>query len=805
MSAKKAFTHLDEILADKNRGIGNVSVWCNECIEIPRDNYPIYFRSTTTFVPKNKNILSSTIPFAICFTPGIRLKYSYLNNIINIHTQTEDKPEIFYDKEIKSMPLKDSGIQQDIMQQLSSFNKERLVKKAVINPSYQDLVCSSVGTQTESVKIDSFPFDKYITYSTKDNQTTPDNDKIICVVCYSYLNPYCIVSDNGNEWKCSICNHLNCMTRSVYEREELYKYTCEIVDNSMTKTYHRGPLLCFAFDMSNKSLQLGIAQNFAKFVKNSLSTVHNAYYICLITFNTSTTLYNIRTKRCTSYPYIKDIDENLADYIFKFDEVKDNFYDILSIIENTKYENEAPLSENIEDGSCFGSMLYTVSVILKNHGGLVLSFVHSKASVGEFYVMNRSEEELKDEKYLFSVQRDFNLLEDITQSFNKCGISLYMFITSESNNYIDVTSLGSICRLTNGKIYYYGVIDYDQIYNDVYHVLNTRYMWDCHAKLCSNSPLFIKHIYFNGKVTGHNSVSFPIITEDDTIIIEYDLDTYIHEPQVLFQYVLHYTDSAFLRKTRIYNIVFKVSNQTDEIIGHIDQAALATLILKRAINSTFGYSIENGKILIVRIMKNLSPISNMIKTTRKLLHSFLSHELLHPNYPGGIDSRISYLINIKYFSIIDSCLLMQPRFMNIDGVIVDPQLPSIENKSLIIHCHDKIVMYFYNIDSLQENIFSVEDMMNINNISDYLRNKYLEIVDINNYNKKQSTMPNSKIIGRGKDIIKNERYFPLEFLPFLKNNGINTIIEQCYKLSRRFLPVYILVGEDTSFCKYIVE
>ncbi|GAB1226901.1 hypothetical protein ENUP19_0308G0011 [Entamoeba nuttalli] len=132
------------------------------------------------------------------------------------------------------------------------------------------------------------------------------------------------------------------------------------------------------------------------YVNNSISLRH---YICIITYNTNITLYQIGdTTRQLKFPII---DEKVSQYTIPY---------YKSIFINS--DNKQQLTENNPRGCCFGTCLELANDLLNARGGTIISVCGTKCGLGKGVLSKKG-----NENYFNSTQEPILLQPDHSNDF----------------------------------------------------------------------------------------------------------------------------------------------------------------------------------------------------------------------------------------------------------------------------------------------------------------------------------------------------------------------------------------------------
>ena len=109
----------------------------------------------------------------------------------------------------------------------------------------------------------------------------------------------------------------------------------------------------------------------------------------------------------------------------------------------------------------------------------------------------------------------------------------------------------------------------------------------------------VAHLYSNCIIRKGGLISFPIISQEDAITIELrPTEQRIKSQNNVLQLEFVYTNNEGCRMIRIFSFKMPVSNDISKICSSVDEAALATMMCKRACN----FILSKGTVQAVELM-----------------------------------------------------------------------------------------------------------------------------------------------------------------------------------------------------------
>ena len=571
---------------------------------------------------------------------------------------------------------------------------------------------------------------------------------IRCPKCNAYLSPFSKISSDGKFWKCCICGmetmFINC---TLSERKELTSPIIDIIAPNNYKTHENsGPSFLFILDISFQALISGFTQSAVASLLTSIEYLDDNTFVSIMTVNDKLTIYDVLKNNMTTYSELDLIKEEIYSHVCTIKDNKDKIISILKQIQKLSPEN-AP------HGHCLGSAMEAAEIVLQNTGGVILAFVYNRTSIGPKSVSPRSKDDMVNEIALLKMSKTENskFYANIGKSFTNNCICFHLFVATDG--FADLAVMGVPCGLTAGKCHIYKNFDISthsgDLHREIYRTITTKYLWDATMKLRISNGVYVRRIYSNCILVERDQLYLPAMSPEDSFTYEFEIQPHVTTQTVTFQFALAWNNDLKQRIIRVFTFSLPITEDPYQILQNVDEGALLTLLTKRTIPKILSEGAVAAARLFVHETKMLTTSSNF-RSLPQFAYGILQSPYLSHNFPTGPDGRFSQIIQMRAAGIVDIMLFSYPRLLTIDNELITLSKNSIQDKTfLILHSVDFILIWGKEKSDLSTYID--EQLIDQNGI-----------IDSSN--------------------IQNER--------------IKCIIKECWEMSRRFLLLVGIYGED---------
>lgn len=603
-----------------------------------------------------------------------------------------------------------------------------------------------------------------------------------CSFCSSYLCPQCkITTTNGlHSWSCAICGKANAFPTITNPNfnipfDNLIELSNSVYDViAPLRYYNMNSQSAFAFviDMSYSAFSTGFTRQFLTAIQNLIDSIPMNSRVCILTMSDTLSIFDLRKCREIIIPDLYGICLAVnQDSLFPpLNECKQSFKTIIKLL-----LSRVPSNEN--SGNCLLSAVSIMKMIMKDVGGIAVVNCVNLPKEGPFSLKHRTGNSELDLLKLPDTDSGYAFQEEAIR-LNESGISVHLFCSHETEKSAaqncDIPTIGILSQLTNGKCHFYNTFDDNQrknLNNDLFETLSGRYLWDSSLHVRHSYGIQLKSIHSNCILKNNkNSVSFPILSKNSTIVFEFDVVKPILQSNVLFQVALYFSTNEGQRIIRVFTFVIPKSKDPRIIWKSIDEAALTTVLTRQAIMFTFS---EGPQIACSRIKNEIRRIfSNGMKFVSFLYlsNSLICSRILSNIHPLGVDGRMVTLIELNEISIIDVLLFLYPRLFLVDESkfsILPLRKSSLLNGScFLFHTYNKIFVWIKKSSS-----------------SSYLKNAF----GFDSIEKVQSEVPK---------------------LETQENKILHQLINNCWSFSGHFLQTEIICEgnpRESIFSEFLVD
>lgn len=629
------------------------------------------------------------------------------------------------DKKLKSCSF--STAQRGLVPPLVTTNFT-VIDEGLCSPRFMRATIYNVPTTADLLKQTSVPFALAISPFARihDGEHPPpivdpgEEGPVRCHRCRAYMSPFMQFIDAGRRFQCMLCKttsevpvhyftHLDHMGQRVdkMERAELCLGSYEFIVN---KDYCKEgkspntPAFIFLIDVSYNSVRSGMVKTLCDNVKNILSrlpredgTSESKLRVGFVTYSTAVHFYNINS--------------NLAQpQMLVVSDVQDMFMPLLDgflahpsesahVIDSLMAQIPTMFAETKETETLLGPAIQAGLEALKaaECSGKLFVF-HSTLPLIEApgKLKNRDDRKLlgtEKEKIILSPQTTFynNLGQECVKA--GCSVDLFLF----NNAYIDIATLGQVCRLTGGQVYKYTYfqadIDGERFIEDLRRDVEKPIAFD--AVLRVRTSTGIRPTDFTGSFFMSNTtdVELASVNCDKSIAIEikYD-DKLAEEDGICVQCAVLYTSCSGQRRLRVHNLALNACVQMAELFRNCELDTILNVFLKEAVRKvtedspkqTKDYLISRSAQILACYRKNCAQASSagqlILPECMKLLPLYINCLIKCDAISGGqeisTDDRSFIMLTALSMDVDSSAAYLYPRLLPLHDI--KPQTEYVE-------------------------------------------------------------------------------------------------------------------------------
>ncbi|OHT09481.1 Sec23/Sec24 trunk domain containing protein [Tritrichomonas foetus] len=555
-----------------------------------------------------------------------------------------------------------------------------------------------------------------------------------CSNCSAYLCPQVQVINNV-EWKCPICNRLNKINGNDQNAQNSFSYgvqpsfnfnsennlnnrmelKCPVYDIIAPMPAYAnidgGPCFLFIFDLSPLAYQLGFTQQFLATVKASIDAIPTNARVGIMTMSHNITVFDLMNagEFVISDLFDPAIPASQQSVFPRLESCKENF---VSAIDNLIERVPSPSTL----GHCFGSVLVAIEKLMHNIGGIAVVGYIGLPRHGP-YPLNKRDTNDENELNLLRLPNDGSgkVFRDYAFKLNRASVSVHIFTAGPE--FVDLSTTAVPAGLTCGECHYYRNFDglaRQKMHADIYRTLTNSYCWDACLRLRATPGIKLVRPHTNCTLRNNELISFPVIASEDAIAFELSIENpsssssnsastnmSLQVNNCIFQLAFVYTNNDGIRMIRVFTVETPRSKDIREVCRSIDEATLTTMMTRRAGTALLSVGPIPGleqtrKEINAMLMQgsnsvNIASFSSMYH----LMHSLVSNPTFRARHAEGVDGRMSSVIRLRAISVTDLLLYLYPRMFSVDSGEVLPLTGESFGKGTVFlfHTVDRIFIW----------------------------------------------------------------------------------------------------------------
>ncbi|CAF0886553.1 unnamed protein product [Rotaria sordida] len=634
-----------------------------------------------------------------------------------------------------------------------------------------------------------------------------------CHRCKAYICSFMKFIDGGKRFICCFCeaatdvateyfNHLDHSGRRVdwYQRPELCLGSYEVL---ATKQYCKDekwpepPAFIFMIDVSYNSVRSGLVEYICHILKTELldylpkdkNAETSTVRVGFATFDKQIQFYNIKnTLGQPQMMVVSDLEDIFVPLLDGFlcspqtsrGIINSLLDQIPQTFANTQ-ETETILEPVIQSGiqalkgaNCCGK-IYIFSTTLP-------------IAVAPGKLSNR------DDKKLLGTDKEKILLSPVDNLYTKlgeecvqngCAIDLFVF----PNNYIDLATIGEVCRISGGQIYKFNYFsienDGERLLDELKRNFQRTTVFDALMRIRTSAGIRPIDFLGNFHMTNATEMIFGTLDSDKTVSVELKHDDKLStENNIHIQVALLYTSISGQRRLRILTLALTVTSSYTSLYPSCDLDTIMNYIIKIAIRSISMSTPRSIRDSIITQAANMlacyrkycaqttTPGQLILPDTLKLLPiyvaSLIKSDVLTGTQTLTTDDRSWLMHRLMSMNIKGTSVYLYPRIYPLHTLEEDKIPPSMV-RCLYEHLSDSgayviengFVMYIWlgsQIDpTFVQYLFGLQSVANI-------QPEKCHIVELDN--------PISKNVRTLLKIIRNERNSHMKFFVIRQRDSI---------------------------------
>ncbi|XP_067008422.2 protein transport protein Sec24C [Anabrus simplex] len=536
-----------------------------------------------------------------------------------------------------------------------------------------------------------------------------------CIRCKAYMCPFMQFIDGGRRFHCLFCKattevpgeyfqHLDHTGQRVdrYERPELMLGTYEFVatkDYCRNNTFPKPPALIFLIDVSYNNIKSGMVHLLCREMKEILKLLprengaeKSNMRVGFITYNNTVHFYNV--KGCLAQPQMMVVGD-----------VQDMFMPLLEGFLCDPVDSEAVIDSLMEQIPAMFADTRETETVLAPAIQAGLEALKASECAGKLLVFHSSlpiaeapgKLKNRDDRKLLGTEKEKTVLAPQTNIYNNlgqdcvgvgCSVDLFVF----NNSYIDLATIGQVCRLTGGEIfkytYFQADLDGDRLIQDIKRNVSRPVAFDAIMRVRTSTGVRATDFYGHFFMSNTTDMELASIDCDKAVAIEIKHDDKLTEEDgVYIQVALLYTSCGGQRRLRILNLSLKTCSQLADLYRSCDLDTIINFFSKQAVFRLLESSPKPVKDSLVNrcaqmlacYRKNCASPSSagqlILPECMKLLPLYVNCILKSDAISGGsdmtIDDRSFVMQVVMIMDIPSSVVFFYPRLIPLHDIDVD--------------------------------------------------------------------------------------------------------------------------------------
>ncbi|KAJ8317884.1 hypothetical protein KUTeg_002975 [Tegillarca granosa] len=436
-----------------------------------------------------------------------------------------------------------------------------------------------------------------------------------CKRCKAYMSPHMMFIDGGRRFQCVYCGaatdvpaeyfaHLDHTGRRVdcYDRPELCLGSYEFVatkDYCKNGVLPKAPAFIFMIDVSYNSVKSGLVNIICDRLKDDIlvnlpkesGMEESEIRVGFVTYAKEIHFYNVKG--------------NLAQpQMLVVSDLEDMFVPLLDGFLVTLAESETVIDSLLSQiPQMFGESRETETIL----GPVIqagLDALKSAERSGKLYIFHTSlpiaeapgKLKNRDDRKLLGTEKEKTILSPQTTFYTKlgqecvaagCSVDLFLF----PNAYVDVASIGDVCRLTGGNMYKYSYfqadLDGERFLEDLRRNVENQTAFDAILRVRTSTGIRPVDFCGNFFMANTTDVELSAMDRDQAINVEIKHDDKLNEADGAYiQVAVLFTSVSGQRRLRIHNMALNCCTQMADLFRNCELDALINYLSKQAIKTS---------------------------------------------------------------------------------------------------------------------------------------------------------------------------------------------------------------------------
>jgi hypothetical protein len=431
-----------------------------------------------------------------------------------------------------------------------------------------------------------------------------------------------------------------------------------LLPNSLTNRFAL-PIFLFALDLSYHAYSIGFTQQMISSIKASLGSLPPNTRVGLIGYSDRIMFFDLQNRRVSVLSDLTELvfDIRLCNACPTIANGKDALVTALD-----SFLEHAPLDQAA--GNCLGSLFLFAERVLCRNGGVLFAGVTELPREGPSKLAKRA---LADELMLMlPSDGSGRCYRDGATRLNRSGVSTHLFAVGPE--YLNLACLGIPSGLSSGSCNYYPVFDDDarqRLHTDIFARMTEQYDLDAIVQICGSKGIKVTRPLTNCLLSSNGNLWLGAVGPRTVIVHEFCIVAPIVSADGVLQWQYRFTDKENRRVMRVFSFGLQISSDPRAVLASVDEGALATLVTRRAVATI----LKEGTIAAVATVKK--DVESVLGSGARFgvlyqfMHALLSLDLFRPTL--GYDWLMAEMICWRSLSIVDTLLSLYPRMVCIDG------------------------------------------------------------------------------------------------------------------------------------------
>lgn len=494
--------------------------------------------------------------------------------------------------------------------------------KANADPSYQRCTLNAIPTTSSLLQKSKIPLGlvlspyRSVREQDGDEPVPVVTDTVIarCRRCRTYINPYVTFIENGNRWKCCMCNisnevpqlfDWNSETNQPADRWQRPELNHSVVEFIAPREYMvrppQPPVYTFLIDVSYHAINSGMVATAARTILETLDRLPNSdnrAKICIIGVDTSLHFFSITPESTEpEMLVVSDLDDV---FLPKPNDLLVNLTECRAGVDALLQRLGDMYKDSLVTGSALGAALQAAYKLISPIGGKIMVLTASLPSVGPGALKNREDPKLlgtAKESTLLAAASSFYKTFPIDCSRSQVSVDMFLFASS----YTDVATLSCLPRYTGGQTFFYPAFhagrteDAVKLSHELSEVLASPISYEAVLRLRATKGIRATAFHGNFFVRSTDLLALPAVPLDQSYAIECEIEETINAPFVVFQSVVLHSTSSGERRIRVVNLALPTTTSMSEVYANADQVAIATLLADKAVERSIHSRLEDAR------------------------------------------------------------------------------------------------------------------------------------------------------------------------------------------------------------------